>query len=139
MQPFSSDQVRLGFIGVGAMGSRLVRRLLQQEYQVVVYDRDPSRSAELAAYGAVEAASLTQLAEDVDVILSCLTDDDAVRDVYLGPRGLLAGLRSGKVVLEMSTISPETSRNVHAAGAERGISVMDVAIVYWGLLAGLRP
>jgi 3-hydroxyisobutyrate dehydrogenase-like beta-hydroxyacid dehydrogenase len=128
MQPFTSDQVRLGFIGVGAMGSGLVRRLLDRNYQVVVYDQDASRSADLAGYGAVKAESLNQLADSADVILSCLTNDDAVRDVYLGPDGVLAAMQAGKVVLEMSTISAETSRDVHAAGAKYGVKVMDVAI-----------
>ncbi len=128
MQPFTSDQVRLGFIGVGAMGSRLVRRLLERDYQVAVYDMDASRSAELAAYGAVEAESLNQLADNADVILSCLSNDVAVRDVYSGPYGVLAAMQAGKVVLEMSTISPETSRELHAAGTERGVNFMDVPI-----------
>jgi 3-hydroxyisobutyrate dehydrogenase-like beta-hydroxyacid dehydrogenase len=128
MQPFTSDQVRLGFIGVGAMGSRLVRRLLERDYQVVVYDMDASRSADLAAYGAVQAESLNQLVDNADVILSCLSNDVAVRDVYSGPYGVLAAMQAGKVVLEMSTISPETSRELHAAGTERGVNFMDVPI-----------
>jgi 3-hydroxyisobutyrate dehydrogenase-like beta-hydroxyacid dehydrogenase len=128
MQPLTSDKARLGFIGVGAMGSRLVRRLLERDYQVVVYDMDPRRSADLAAYGAVEAESSNQLVDNADVILSCLSNDVAVRDVYSGPYGVLAAMQAGKVVLEMSTISPETSRELHAAGAERGVNVMDVAI-----------
>jgi len=128
MQPFSSDRVRLGFVGVGEMGSRLVRRLRDHAYDVAVYDRDLNRAAALSAYGASVAGSLAELAENADVIMSCLTDDDVVRNVYLGHDGILAGKPTARVVLEMSTISPKTSRELHAEGAKHGVSVIDVAI-----------
>jgi 3-hydroxyisobutyrate dehydrogenase len=128
MKSFTAGQVRLGFIGAGAMGSRIVRRLCDHAYKVAVYDRNPGKTAALLAYGASVAESLTKLAESADVILSCLTDDNAVRNVYLGREGILAGARPGKVVLEMSTISPDTSRELHAQGAKQGVNVLDVAI-----------
>jgi 3-hydroxyisobutyrate dehydrogenase-like beta-hydroxyacid dehydrogenase len=128
MKSFTSDQVSLGFVGVGAMGGRLVRRLLERGYQVVVYDLDRNKTAELAADGAIEVESLSQLAGYADVILSCLTNDAAVRNAYLAPSGIFAGIQPGKVVLEMSTIAPETSREVHSAGIEHGANVLDVAI-----------
>lgn len=128
MQPFTSDQVRLGFIGVGAMGSRLVRRLLEREYQVVVYDLDLNKTAELVSFGAIAAATLQELSANSDVIMSCLTNDAAVRDTYLGASGVFAGVQPGKIVLEMSTIAPDTSRELHAAGAKPSVNVMDVAI-----------
>ena len=128
MESLCSDRVRLGFVGVGAMGSRLVRRLRDHDYRVAVYDRDRNRAAALSAYGASVATSLAELAENADVIMSCLTNDGVVRDVYLGHDGILAGTQTGKVVLEMSTVSPKTSRELHAEGASHGVSVMDVAI-----------
>jgi 3-hydroxyisobutyrate dehydrogenase-like beta-hydroxyacid dehydrogenase len=128
MESFSSDRVRLGFVGVGEMGSRLARRLRDHGYALAVYDRDLNRAAALSAYGASVAGSLADLTENADVIMSCLTNDDVVRDVYLGRDGILAGNPTAKVVLEMSTISPKTSRELHAEGARHGVSVMDVAI-----------
>jgi 3-hydroxyisobutyrate dehydrogenase-like beta-hydroxyacid dehydrogenase len=128
MKSLSAGQVRLGFIGVGAMGSRIVRRLLDHGYEVAVYDRNRSNSEALRPHGASVAQNLAQLAANADVILSCLTDDNAVRDVYLGHEGILKHTGPGKVVLEMSTISPETSREVYSQGASRGVNVMDVAI-----------
>jgi len=128
MESLCSDRVRLGFVGVGEMGSRLVRRLLDHGYSVAVYDRDLTRAAASSAYGASVAKSLAELAENADVIMSCLTNDSVVRDIYLGRDGILAGKQTGKVALEMSTISPKTSRELHAQGASRGVSVMDVAI-----------
>jgi 3-hydroxyisobutyrate dehydrogenase len=128
MKSFTADQVSLGFIGAGAMGSRIVRRLRDHGYQVSVYNRNRSKAVALLAYGATVAESLVELEMDADVILSCLTDDDAVRNVYFGNDGILAGSRPGQVVLEMSTISPDTSRELHAQGAKRGVTLMDVAI-----------
>jgi 3-hydroxyisobutyrate dehydrogenase-like beta-hydroxyacid dehydrogenase len=128
MKSFTASQVRFGFVGVGAMGSRIVRRLLDHGYQVAVYDRNHSNAEALSGYGASVAGNLAEVTADADVILSCLTDDNAVRDVYLGREGILENPGPAKAVLEMSTISPETSREVYAQGARHGINVMDVAI-----------
>jgi 3-hydroxyisobutyrate dehydrogenase-like beta-hydroxyacid dehydrogenase len=118
----------LGFIGVGAMGSRIVRRLLANRYKVAVYDRARTNAEALIADGATVSDSLAELARTADVILSCLTDDAAVREVYLAGDGILAHAAPGTVVVEMSTIRPETSREVARAGATRSIHVLDVAI-----------
>jgi 3-hydroxyisobutyrate dehydrogenase-like beta-hydroxyacid dehydrogenase len=128
MKSFTPGQVNLGFVGVGAMGSRIVRRLVDHGYQVAVYDRNRNNAEALVAYGASLAGSATELADNAGVILSCLTDNDAVRTVYLGPEAILSATRPGKVVLEMSTISPDLSRELHDEGAKHGIKVMDVAI-----------
>jgi 3-hydroxyisobutyrate dehydrogenase-like beta-hydroxyacid dehydrogenase len=128
MKSFTAAEVSLGFIGIGAMGSRLVRRLRDHGYPVTVYNRSRSKAEALLPYGVSVAESLAQLGTSADVILSCLSDDDAVRNAYFGSDGILAGSRPGKVVLEMSTISPETSRELHAQAAKHGVNVMDVAI-----------
>jgi 3-hydroxyisobutyrate dehydrogenase-like beta-hydroxyacid dehydrogenase len=124
----TADQVSLGFVGMGAMGSRLARRLRANGYEVTVYDRHHDKTAALLPYGVAVAGTLLELAQNSDVILSCLTNDDAVRSVYLGHDGVMAGVRPGTVVLEMSTISPETSRDLHEAGTKHDVQVMDVAI-----------
>jgi 3-hydroxyisobutyrate dehydrogenase-like beta-hydroxyacid dehydrogenase len=71
---------------------------------------------------------VVELARSADVILSCLTNDEGVQSVYSGPEGTLVGARPGTVVLEMSTVSPETSRELHKQAARVGVDVMDVAI-----------
>jgi len=128
MKRLSADQAKLGFIGLGNMGSRIAQRLLDHGYQLCVYDRDLTKVKAVAQQGAVVAENILQLARTVDVVLSCLTNDDAVRSVYSEPAGVLAGARSKTVVLEMSTISPESSRELHRLGARGGIEVLDVAI-----------
>ncbi len=128
MKNLKVDQVKLGFIGLGNMGSRIARRLLDHGFQVSVYDRDLTKVEDIAARGAMVAKSVLESASTADVLLSCLTNDEAVRSVYHGPEGVLARARPETVILEMSTISPESSRELHRLGASRNIDVLDVAI-----------
>lgn len=128
MKPLTADRVKLGFIGLGNMGSRIAQRLLDHGYQLGVYDLNIRQAEAIAARGGIVAKTLFELARTADVILSCLTNDAAVISVYTGAEGVFAGSKAGTVVLEMSTISPETSRELHRVGAQRGIEVLDVAI-----------
>jgi len=119
---------QLGFVGIGAMGSRIVRRLLAGGYKVAVYDLAREKAEALVIDGATVSNTLADLASTAKVILSCLTNDEAVRRVYLGADGLLFHAAPGTVILEMSTIRPRTSREVAREGADRGVRVLDVAI-----------
>jgi 3-hydroxyisobutyrate dehydrogenase-like beta-hydroxyacid dehydrogenase len=128
MKRLTPNQVKLGFIGMGNMGSRIAQRLLDHGYQLAVYDVDISKSDAIRAKGGTVAKNIVELARTADVILSCLTNDDAVRSAYTGTDGVFAGSRRGTVVLEMSTISPESSRELHRLGTKEGVEVLDVAI-----------
>ena len=128
MKRLTADQVKVGFIGLGNMGSRIAQRLLDHGYQLAVYDRNLRKAEAIAAQSGVVPKNMLELARTSDVLLSCLTNDEAVRSVYTGPEGLFAGARPGSVVLEMSTISPESSRELHRLGARSGVEVLDVAI-----------
>jgi 3-hydroxyisobutyrate dehydrogenase-like beta-hydroxyacid dehydrogenase len=128
MKSLAADEVKVGFIGLGNMGSRMAQRLLNRGYRLEVYDQDPAKANLMATKGALVAKSVFELAPNIDLLLSCLTNDEAVQSVYTGAEGFFAGARAGTVVLEMSTISPESSRELHKLGARRGIEVMDVAI-----------
>ena len=128
MRRLTTDQVKTGFIGLGNMGSRIAQRLLDHGYQLSVYDTDLAKAEAMGARGGFVARNIIDLARTSDVLLSCLPNDEAVRSVYTGPAGVFVGARSGTVVLEMSTISPEHSRELHSLGARGGIEVLDVAI-----------
>jgi 3-hydroxyisobutyrate dehydrogenase-like beta-hydroxyacid dehydrogenase len=128
MKRFTVDQVRVGFIGLGNMGSRIAQRLLDHGYQLSVYDLDLTKVKPIAAQGGAVAKNIVDLARTADVVISCLTNDQVVHSVYTAAKGVLAGARPGTVVLEMSTISPESSRELHRLGAGNGIDVLDVAI-----------
>src|SRR5580693_6452708 len=108
MKRLTPNQVKLGFIGLGNMGSRIAKRLLAHRYQLAVHDVDISKSDAIRAQGGTVAENIVDLARTADVILSCLTNDDAVRNVYTGSEGVFAASRPGTLVLEMSTISPES-------------------------------
>ena len=128
MKSLTADQVKLGFIGLGNMGSRIAQRLLDHGYRVVAYDRDAAKAEALVGKRGFAAKNILEVARTADVILSCLTNDEAVQSVYAGSAGVFAEARPGTFVLEMSTISPESSRELHRLGAESGIEVLDVAI-----------
>jgi 3-hydroxyisobutyrate dehydrogenase len=123
-----TSRTPLGFIGLGYMGSRIARRLATAGFPMVVYDRDREKTNELAALGVSVAPDLEILAADVDVVLSCVSNDSAVENIYLGTGGLLETARPGLRIIELSTISPETSRKVHAAARKYDVLMLDVAI-----------
>jgi 3-hydroxyisobutyrate dehydrogenase-like beta-hydroxyacid dehydrogenase len=128
MKRLTADQVKLGFIGLGNMGSRIAQRLLDHGYPLVAYDLDIAKAEAVAAKRGFAAKNILELTRTADVILSCLTNDEAVQSVYAGPAGVFAQATPGTVVLEMSTISPDSSRELHRLGAKSGIEVLDVAI-----------
>src|SRR5438067_13246162 len=106
MNPAITASIQLGFIGIGNMGSRIAQRLVDHGYPLTVYDRNVERASALIGDGAALASSIPDLTRKADVVLSCLTNDEAVRSVYLGSDGVLANARLGSIVLEMSTVSP---------------------------------
>jgi 3-hydroxyisobutyrate dehydrogenase-like beta-hydroxyacid dehydrogenase len=95
---------------------------------MIVFDRDSGKTAEFEALGCRVARNTQEVSDDVDVLLSCLPSGSAVEDVYLGTGKVLSGLRSGTRVVELSTISPETSRQLHRAAQGFGIPVLDVSV-----------
>jgi 3-hydroxyisobutyrate dehydrogenase-like beta-hydroxyacid dehydrogenase len=111
-----TSQARLGFIGLGHLGSRIAHRLAAAGFPITVYNRDLEKTKELAALGAGVAPDPRTLADRVDVVLSCLADRAAVESVYLGSGGVLGAVNPGTVIIEMSTVAPETSQKLFQAG-----------------------
>jgi 3-hydroxyisobutyrate dehydrogenase-like beta-hydroxyacid dehydrogenase len=120
--------VQIGFIGLGLMGSRLTRRLHSAGWNVQAWNRSPGPADALRQKGVVIASSLAELVNGSDVVLSSLTNDEAVHSVYFGKRGVFSAAKRGTVVLEMSTISPELSRLLHRQACTLGISFLDLAV-----------
>ena len=119
---------RLGFIGLGHLGSCIARRLVTAGFPVTVYNRDRGKTREIAALGAEVAQTPGELASRVDVVLSCLTDGAAVETVYLGAGDVLRSARPGTRIIELSTVAPQASQRLYQAGRRLGISVIDVAV-----------
>jgi 3-hydroxyisobutyrate dehydrogenase-like beta-hydroxyacid dehydrogenase len=120
--------MRVGFIGLGAMGSRMAGRLLAAHHDVVVYNRTPERTRPLAARGATVAGTPRQLAAGVDIVCSSVANDAALEQVMFGPDGALGGARAGSIVIEMSTVNPRTSRRLHEAARSTGVAVLDAPV-----------
>jgi 3-hydroxyisobutyrate dehydrogenase len=128
MISITQDHSKLGFIGIGAMGSRIAGRLLKQGFPVTAFDRNADKANALIESDGTVARSIAELASGVDVVLSSLPNDDAVRSVYIGPQGVLEHIRRGSMIIEMSTVSPETSRELYRLGSGHGVSVLDVPV-----------
>ena len=122
-----ASKSRLGFVGLGHLGSRIARRLTAT-FPMVVHDRDRAKTEEFRALGAPFVHEPADLAARADVVLSCLPDDAAVEDLYLRSGNILRSASPGLRIIEMSTIAPETSRKVHEEAHRYGISMLDVAI-----------
>ncbi|MGA8742818.1 MAG: NAD(P)-dependent oxidoreductase [Terracidiphilus sp.] len=121
-------KARVGFIGLGLMGSRLTRRLHSRGWKIQAWNRSPKPADELNKEGIAIAASVADLVADSDVVLSSLANDAAVWSVYLDKGGVFSTASPGSVILELSTISPELSRQLHREASTRGVSFLDVAI-----------
>jgi 3-hydroxyisobutyrate dehydrogenase-like beta-hydroxyacid dehydrogenase len=119
---------RIGFIGLGLMGSRLVRRLDSFGWHIRAWNRSQKPGDEINKWGIAIATSVPDLVADSDVIISSLANDAAVRSVYLDKGGVFASAEPGTVILEMSTISPELSRDLHREARTKGVKLLDVAI-----------
>jgi 3-hydroxyisobutyrate dehydrogenase-like beta-hydroxyacid dehydrogenase len=123
-----SVRSRLGFIGLGYLGSRIARRLLTAGFPMVVYDLDDTRALGFSELGADVARSSARLAREVDVLLTCLPDERAVETAYLGNGSVLRNARAGTRIIELSTISPEASRQLHRSARQFDLSALDVAV-----------
>lgn len=119
---------RLGFIGLGGMGSRMAGRLLAAGYELTVFNRRPAGALSLEQRGARVAASPRDLAAAADIVLSCVTDDAAVEAVLMGTDGALTAARPGSIFIEMSTVSPTTSRRLYEAALGKDVSLLDVPV-----------
>ena len=119
---------RLGFIGLGAMGGRMAQRLLAAGYDLTVHDRNRERAHPLEQHGAQVVDTPERVAAAADVVLSSLTDDAALEEVMFGADGALAAARPGTIFIEMSTVSPRTSRRLHEAATTRGLAVLDAPV-----------
>jgi 3-hydroxyisobutyrate dehydrogenase-like beta-hydroxyacid dehydrogenase len=119
---------RIGFIGLGLMGSRLTRRLHSSGWNVQAWNRSPGPAQSLALDGIAISSSVAKLVADSEVVLSSLADDEAVHSLYFDNGGVFSSAKPGTIILEMSTISPELSRLLHQEASVRSIHLLDLAI-----------
>lgn len=118
----------VGFVGLGIMGGAMVANLQQAGYRVVVHDARKEATASHRAAGALWADTPRALAEQSDVVFTCLPSLAVIESVALGPQGILEGIREGQACFEMSTNSHELLHRLHAAFAARGAHLLDAPI-----------
>lgn len=120
---------RVAVVGAGRMGGAMVGTLRRAGLDVTVWNRTGAVADEVGARtGATPAATPREAVEGADVVISSLADDAAVRETYAGPDGVAAGLGQGQIVLEMSTIAPDTVREVASLVEARGATLLDAPV-----------
>jgi 2-hydroxy-3-oxopropionate reductase len=119
---------KLGFIGLGLMGQPMARNLLKAGYSLAVFNRSRGAMEELAAAGTTLADSPAQVAQQADVVLTCLPDSPDVEAVVLGENGILAGSRPGMLYIDHSTIAPATARRIYDCLQAKGVSALDAPV-----------
>lgn len=115
----------LGFIGLGAMGGRITKRLLDAGHSVTGYNRTQSKAQWLVDAGMRRGESPRAVAESADIVFTMVTNTAALHQVFKGPDGILAGLGKGKVYIDMSTVSPAASRHLASQVLEKGAHMLD--------------
>ena len=118
----------LGYIGLGAMGGRVTKRLLDAGHTVIGYNRTKSKAQWLLNAGMLWADSPREVAESADVIFTMVTNTNALHEVLNGSDGILQGLGPGKIYIDMSTVSPNASRKLAEKVAAKGARMLDAPV-----------
>ena len=119
---------KIGFIGLGLMGSGMSMNLVKAGFPVTVWNRTASKMEPLLEAGAKGAGSPKEVAENSDIVVSIVTDSQDVEEVILGPEGAIHGARSGSVVIDMSTISPSVTRRIAEELGKKGVGMLDAPV-----------
>jgi 3-hydroxyisobutyrate dehydrogenase-like beta-hydroxyacid dehydrogenase len=119
---------KLGFVGLGVMGSRMVKRLLESGHQVIGYNRTKSKAQSLLDAGMEWAQCPRAVAEASDIGFSMVTNTSALQSVMEGADGLLAGLSAGKIHVDMSTVSPAYSQRLAEQVSAQGAMMLDAPV-----------
>ena len=120
--------VKVGFVGLGIMGKPMALNLVREGFEVTVFSRSPGPVEEVVAGGARRATSLADLAAGRDVVITMILDSPDVEAVILGPDGILDHAEPGTVIIDMSTVRPETARAVAEAAAAKGCAALDAPV-----------
>ena len=118
----------IGFIGLGIMGAPMAANLVQAGFDVVGCNRSRAKVEDLVAMGGRGAADIAGAVQAADIVITMLPDSPDVLEVVLGADGVLAHSRPGQLLIDMSTIRPEASREIASAGGEVGLSTLDAPV-----------
>jgi 3-hydroxyisobutyrate dehydrogenase-like beta-hydroxyacid dehydrogenase len=119
---------RIGFIGLGLMGQHMARRILEAGYPLTVWNRTVDKAQALRTVGAAWAESPKAVAQASDVVITMVTDSAASEQVSCGPNGVLEAARPGLILIDTSSITPETSRSLAERARTKGIAMLDAPV-----------
>ena len=119
---------KVGFVGLGAMGGRMVERLIAKGYAVIGYNRTKQKAGWLVPKGLILVDSPREVAERSDIVFSMVTDTEAVEDITQGKDGIIAGMSAGKIYVDMSTIDPAYSRTLAQQVKSAGATMLDAPV-----------
>ena len=120
--------MKLGWIGLGNMGSPMSQRLIKAGFSVTVYNRSKEKEEALKSIGASVASSPKILMEQVDIVFIMVTDDHAIREIFAGDTGLLGTGKKGKIIVNMSTVSADVSRDMALSCSREGNYYLDAPV-----------
>lgn len=128
MEKVSPDRTRVGWIGAGVMGLSMCGHVLAKGYAVTVYSRSKAKALPLLDGGASWAETPRAVAEASDVVFTMVGFPSDVREVYLGPDGVLAGARPGSIAVDMTTTEPSLAAEIFEAAKARGVLSVDAPV-----------
>jgi 3-hydroxyisobutyrate dehydrogenase-like beta-hydroxyacid dehydrogenase len=119
---------RIGFIGIGLMGSQMTRRMLEAQYPLTVWNRKKEKAGALISAGAKWADSPKAVAQASDVVITMVTDSAASEEVICGENGVLKGAHPGLTLIDMGSIAPEMSRSIAERARAKGVPMLDAPV-----------
>jgi 3-hydroxyisobutyrate dehydrogenase len=120
--------MEIGFCGTGRMGAAMVQRLMDQGHRLTLWNRTETKATALIERGARWARTPRALAAEHDIVITMLTDAHAIDTVYRGANGLLAGAATGKLFVDMSTVTPDTTRRLAADLRAKGAALVECPV-----------
>jgi 4-hydroxybutyrate dehydrogenase/sulfolactaldehyde 3-reductase len=117
--------MKVGFIGVGVMGAPMALNIIKKGHELTVFDHSPDAVARLVKAGAKAAATPKEVGAASDIVVTMLPEPQHVEQVVLGADGVAEGLRKGGIVIDMSTIDPQTSKRIGDVLRTRGMEMVD--------------
>jgi 3-hydroxyisobutyrate dehydrogenase-like beta-hydroxyacid dehydrogenase len=118
----------ISYLGLGTMGSGMASNLLKAGYNLTVWNRNRERCEPFARKGTRVADTPVDAVRDVDLVIYCLSNDQAVEEVVFGAKGIISGIKAGQIAIDMSTVLPATSLREQEAYAKRGVDFLDAPV-----------
>src|SRR5680860_589937 len=119
---------KIGFIGVGIMGKPMCKNLIDFGYKLVVYDFNEEALNEVVEYGVKKGNSPKSVAENSDIIITMLPNSPHVKNVVLGEKGVIEGVKEGQILIDMSSIAPLVSQEVAKKLEKKGVEMLDAPV-----------